>query len=383
MPPKETSLKISGKKQSQLSKNQVRFNQLAAKIEKLEKELIDSEIRLNQILEYYSKLVIPAQKETAKQRFELVKAIDQKVAPYKLGKVQTQKVQELILDQFDDACQHIQPEEDTQEVFNRWSDISFQDELQRQQDEMKDMVEDYLFSQMGMDIDLSEFDDSPEGQAKLFERMKAEWEKQQEYEEPRQNKAKTKKQSAKEEKEKLQEEIKTKSLRSIYYSLAKMLHPDLEQDIDLKVKKEDALKKVTVAFENKDLSTLLKLEMEWIHKESEHLEQLSEDKLKIYIDVLKQQEKELKEELDLLYMNPRFQEISSFADYKTNEAQVIFEETVRTLTKQQKSIVKTIKDIENYPDKKTFMQFVDRYFKQITQMPNIDMLNKLFGSLKY
>ena len=47
-------------------------------------------------------------------------------------------------------------------------------------------------------------------------------------------------------------------------SLAKMLHSDLETDETLKLEREELMKKVTAAYQDKDLNTLLKLEIEII-----------------------------------------------------------------------------------------------------------------------
>jgi hypothetical protein len=104
-----------------------------------------------------------------------------------------------------------------------------------------------------------------------------------------------------------------KSIRGIYISLIKVLHPDAELDISRKQEKENIIKKVTVAYENKDLPTLLKLELEWVHKTTEHLDEISEDKLKLYISVLRNRAEELEFETIQLYTHPKYEPIEDVA----------------------------------------------------------------------
>ena len=117
-----------------------------------------------------------------------------------------------------------------------------------------------------------------------------------------------------------QDEIKLKNIRSIYISLAKLLHPDTEIDPDIRKEKEEIMKKVTVAYDQKDMSTLLKLEMEWVYKETSHLEKLGDDKLQIYNEALKQQLRDLEMEKKNLRHHPKFAMVSEFGWMNENKA---------------------------------------------------------------
>ena len=68
---------------------------------------------------------------------------------------------------------------------------------------------------------------------------------------------------AREAKEKAAADLKAKSVRSIYISLAKLVHPDTETDELQRAVKEEEMKKLSAAYEAKDLPTLLRMEMEW------------------------------------------------------------------------------------------------------------------------
>jgi hypothetical protein len=125
-------------------------------------------------------------------------------------------------------------------------------------------------------------------------------------------KKRTKKQLEREAKDKEIEDAHNRNISTIYKQLARVLHPDLEQDVIIKEEKESLMKQLTAAYKNKDMYTLLRLEIQWIHKENKHLERLSEEKLEIYNRLLKQQIKELEEEHDMLLSHPRYLPLKDF-----------------------------------------------------------------------
>jgi hypothetical protein len=100
--------------------------------------------------------------------------------------------------------------------------------------------------------------------------------------------------------------LKNKSIRSIYVALAKILHPDTEQNEALKLEKEEMMKMVTVAYEKKDLMQLLQLETLWMRNHEENINNLDVRSLNAYIHLLTDQANELDKELQMLYMNPAY-----------------------------------------------------------------------------
>lgn len=75
------------------------------------------------------------------------------------------------------------------------------------------------------------------------------------------------------------------------------------------------MKKLTTAYENQDLHTLLSLEIMWMNRaasnEDESRTQKAEEQLKVYNDLLKDQVKSLQEELDHLFLHPRYFDIEN------------------------------------------------------------------------
>ncbi len=124
---------------------------------------------------------------------------------------------------------------------------------------------------------------------------------------------KTKKQLEKEAKEKEIEELKGKSISSIYKSLAKILHPDLEQNEEKKLQKEEWMKKLTVAYEKKDLKTLLEIELEWAKGETDRIQSLSRDKLNLYNEMLRSQVQEMELQAATVYNDNKYILLAFFA----------------------------------------------------------------------
>jgi hypothetical protein len=111
-----------------------------------------------------------------------------------------------------------------------------------------------------------------------------------------------------------QEEAKKRDFKSLYKQLAKVLHPDLETDPQLKQHKEIWMKRLTSAYAAGDLRELLHIEMEWLGEESTNLATASEEKLRVYCAVLKQQIADLKRQTEWLLHEPQYGPLDRFID---------------------------------------------------------------------
>jgi hypothetical protein len=125
---------------------------------------------------------------------------------------------------------------------------------------------------------------------------------------------KTRRQLAAEERQRQLEEMRTKDLASLYKQLAKLLHPDLEQDPQRREEKEAAMKRLNAAYQNEDLHGLLQLEIEWTQREASNASRLSNEKLKVYNEVLKEQVAELEASLMQAWQHPRYRALARFGD---------------------------------------------------------------------
>ncbi len=176
-------------------------------------------------------------------------------------------------------------------------------------DELDPMIEEIetMFASQGIKIDLSHVDvkDSEEEIIrKLFEQVNTGMDEKENLS-PKQSAKKSNKQ------QKI-EELQKKSMNAIYKQLAKALHPDLEFDPEKKAKKEEQMKRLTLAYENGDLPTLLELEQEWVDSSSRHSAIESSEQLKIYNGILRQQIGVIKDRIEMLFLHPRYLPIQQF-----------------------------------------------------------------------
>jgi hypothetical protein len=139
-------------------------------------------------------------------------------------------------------------------------------------------------------------------------RLRGEIEEKRQPSSPRRHK--NQRQMEKEERRRQAEELRKKTVATIYKQLARVLHPDLELDAEIRRQKEVLMRELTVAYRNNDMLTLLRLEMEWIEREEGDIKRLTEEKLAIYNQTLKEQAQNLERELHELPYNPRYEPIT-------------------------------------------------------------------------
>ncbi len=108
------------------------------------------------------------------------------------------------------------------------------------------------------------------------------------------------------------EDAKNRDFKSLYKQLAKVLHPDLETDPTLKAHKEVWMKRLTTARASGDLRDMLAIELEWLGEESGNLAKASDEKLRVYSMVLKEQLADLKEQTHMLLREPQYYPLMRF-----------------------------------------------------------------------
>lgn len=178
--------------------------------------------------------------------------------------------------------------------------------------QMKDDIRDKLKKKFGIDVDLSDIDMTL-SQDEIMWRLFQSIDKAAENQKSTQKKTNpSKKMQEKEQKRLAFEEMQKKSLNSIYKELSRVLHPDLEQDSEKKIWKEELMKKLTISYKNKDLYTLLILETEWINRSTEQIQLQSDEQINLYNSMLKEQQKTLQHTIDTLFLNPKYIPIQRF-----------------------------------------------------------------------
>jgi hypothetical protein len=351
--PVETSdLIIRGRTTRPLTKAQQTFNRLLARIDNLRKKLELETRRLNDALSYHSAHVIPRQAKAAQLRVEIVRSL----FPFLLDKRLKRKgdrnaLRRLLAQQIAMVAdvEDVLPE-DLSEIFRQVQGCSFE-EFEEQATTAILQETENMWREMGVNVDLSRLrdvvnrEDELEGKVteiigelerKIGENFEA-------FPAARKPRKKSRSDARRAEKERLlaqAEEARKKTLASIYKQLARVLHPDLEQDPAVRESKVLLMQRLTVAYRNNDLHTLLRLEMEWIERQEGDLERLADEKLSVYNHVLKEQVDELQIEIDQLPLHPRYAAMTQgdfFFDFEDSGPELV-RELDEQLTSMRRSI---------------------------------------------
>lgn len=307
-----TALTIAKSSGAPLSKNQQAFNQLTARIEKLQKEIKKKQTLFDDALNLYGKEVVPLQDQLANQSRQLLDLIFPVYKKQQLPKTFRPLLKQMLQDHMQTVMQNLpgEPDAELKEMFRQLEGERYETVLKREEQMMKDQMQD-VFKRWGMDMDINPAEMSEEEMAakmaEIQEQLNNQREsEQQRHEELRKTRPKTGKQAEKEKAEQAAEALKQKSISNLYRQLAKLLHPDLEQDEMRQAEKLGLMQQVIRAYEAKDLHTLLLLEMKWIHNEQGHLQTLADEKLVLYLQLLREQAKELEQEKWQMINHPRY-----------------------------------------------------------------------------
>lgn len=148
-------------------------------------------------------------------------------------------------------------------------------------------------------------------------------------------------------KRKMQEEQTLKSIRTVYLELVKELHPDREQDEALRAVKEERMKQLTEAYQQKDLAALLTMQVRWLEETMKVTPgELSDEVLKGYNKILRAQLKKLEEEQQMSqYLMPNLPEdLSYILTYPMD----MFDERLDIYLEKEQSALKDIRRIVKY-----------------------------------
>jgi hypothetical protein len=337
-------LVMKNHKQQPLNKQQQAFNRLVRKIEQLRTELQNASAAMDENLKYYGKHIHPLEQELTMMRKEVVKLLfNFYVKKGMLSNPQKKLLKRFLAMQLDEifsVCGN-QSDEELEAIFKKINGVSLEDAAIQEFEIMKNEMEG-MFQEMGFSIDLEDLnkDMDPEEMIAKLKNLGEEFDKQRDdRSSQKSSRKKTAKQLEKEEKHRQMEEAKNRNIKNIYKQLAKALHPDLEQDEKIKMQKELLMKRLTVAYNNNDLHTILSLEMEWIHQEENNVAHLTNEKLSLYNQVLKEQVEELEEQKFELFNHPRFAPLLRYAPFNSRDNRI----NLPKEKKQMEEILRTIK----------------------------------------
>lgn len=270
-----------------LSKLQQQFNKKVKQIENLKKDIATKEELLNSIRKRIEKELSPISKRVIEKRVDFVKLLDEAYASPFFRKREKQKLADYITDLAFDLIDRF-GRSDLLPLHDKYAELTFEEAIALEEEEEKAFTEQMFGEIFGIEIDL----DDPESIEAQLER---EMEQRAQEKQTRQKGRKTKAQQEKEAKAKAELSNISKASRRVYTDLAKQLHPDTEQDPAMRTWKEEAMKRVTQAYQHDDFFELLHLQAEFMQEKSANLKELPEDQLKYYIKILQDQIRELQD----------------------------------------------------------------------------------------
>lgn len=300
---------------SPLTPSQNAFNRHFRKIDKLRGELEEVKSEYEQALLFYHSDLKPLERKAGDLISQfLLRMRELTLDPKALNKEERRIFQVIVKDSLHLLFAFIPPEQvddRLKDLFEKSFGKSCSDRFQEEMGSLKEMLQE----EMGLDdIDLSQVksdDDYQEIFVKLAEAMRAAGiEEKEEFSPP--PKQKTKKEQLQEKIRNDLEALKGKGINQIYKRLVKEFHPDLEQDLEKRSEKETLMKRATVAYEKRDLVSLLALEAESLSHLSGGLESANEETFTVYNALLKDQIKSLEQEFLNVQFDPRYFPIHQF-----------------------------------------------------------------------
>lgn len=286
------------KSNTPLSKEQKLFNRLTQNITKQRELLLEWQNTLPLFGKKRQETLLPLMENYNQQRVLLIKLFDRAYGQKNFTKTDKSKLAGLIeeisaelLTQMDDP--------EIKAIHDRYSEVDFDELAAEEQQIMKSMMEKML--DMNLDDDIN-FRSPDEMMRKIHEQLqkKIEEDAHQQASNPPPQRKKSAKTLAKEAREKQEAENVSQSLREVYRKLASALHPDKEQDRQERKRKTLLMQRVNVAYDAKDLLTLLSLQLEAEQITPDNISTLSESRLKHFNQLLKEQLVDLETEIEAM-----------------------------------------------------------------------------------
>ncbi len=319
MRPKEkpsAKLRVVPSAAQALSKEQRRFNKLLARVENLRRDRVTRVQQFERALAEYVRLIHPIQIEILHGRRGVLRALTRFYAePRALGKRQREQLRGVMLAQYN-ALAVQQPGEDDHDLRKLYDQL-LADENAAAGTPAGEDGDDPFPDKPDMSRfhpGMSREEIMAEIARQFTERMghgNEEGDPAATRPEPKPRKP-TATQLRKQQREAEIAEARKRSVSSIYKQLAKVLHPDLEPDPSRREEKIKLMQQLTAANASGDLHTLLRLELEFIHKAEGDLNHLGTEKLEIFSDLLQEQVRELYHELETVCYDPRFAPLMAF-----------------------------------------------------------------------
>lgn len=337
------------------SKDHVAFNRLVERIAELEKAIDRERDRREFLLDRYHERLAPLERAVAEGQLALAKALAAAAADCTLRGSSKKQLRAMVVTLCDEAFYRIQPDAEIEAFYDEWSDVSYREVVQQQLADLEDREfdDDYGPKQ----DDAEDHDDTePAGAAEREGRPRDD-------EGHHDDAARDGQASRPDQREaRLQRKALAarKSVRDVYLSLAKVLHPDAVADPSERALREDCMKQASAAYRAGDLAALLRLEITWVRRDESHLATLPTATLRAYLPPLKEQVATLEDTLADLVNDPRYAPIESAASLPGNSASKWIEQCARDAKSTIRHIRSLVLAVKSCRDAASLTAFLRR-----------------------
>jgi hypothetical protein len=265
--------------------------------------------------------------------------------------------------------------DELKEIYNRHSGSDYDVEEEQENQEIRSMMESMLGVELGDDIDIRTPDDFLEQVSRqLHEKLQQDAQDLEHQAASRSSRKKSAKAMAKEARLQAEAQQASQSIREVFRKLASTLHPDKEPDPKERARKTEMMQRVNSAYSNNDLLALLELQLEIEQIDQTAINSMSEDRLKHYNKVLKEQSRELQQELDMVEMS--FRAHFDFAPYGALSPTMAFTMLERDIAQIRQDIADLKYDVGSLQHPKNLKQWLKAY--KIVRRPAFDV-DPFFG----
>lgn len=365
-------INLETKKNSKNGSVRDTFNRLSRRIEKLKQDVEKQQQQFDEALAFYHSHVEPERNRLARKLEECIKII---FHYYKSVKKLNTEDKELLkaallhqIEQLFSLVPYAETDREIGEIFQNLQGFSYEEIVKDEFEEGRQMIQS-MFAEKGIDVDLSDLDfnpnDAPEDiMRKVFQKMVDNPSLKESFQEYKEKKVESNPKS----KRALQKEIEAQKLAdlqkqgigTIYKQLVKVFHPDLESCPDKKLHKAELMKKLTGAYENNDLYTLLSLQLEEFNQEVRYSEP-PETTLKIYNTLLQDQIDELKQTLGTQILHARYFNIYQHVKDSPKHAKRILEEVYNSYAEDYESFRIVHEHLNSPRQHSTIRELIDAF----------------------
>ena len=338
-----------------LSKEQKLFKRLIKKIDAQRVQLHAWQATVPLYQQKHAAELMPLMDAFNEQRVRLVHLFDGVYDNKIFSDTDRRKIADLIGSVAGDLLARKDPDPVLKSIFNKYHHADFDAQGEEDKAEVKAMMQEMFGVEVDEDIDLND----PEKLILLMaEKARAMHERDAAAAlDKNAKRKKTTKQLAREAKLEEEEKNISQSIREVFRKLASALHPDREQDAEERLRKTALMQRVNVAYGNKDLLQLLELQLEVEQIDEAMINTLSEERLKHYNQILKEQSKDLEIEAaqNEIMFRARFQ-IDESSILAPAYLMAMLECDIRDLRGRIKDIARDLQDFEQVKKIKAWLK---------------------------